>query len=80
MTIENKPEHDPISDNAIVDAYMRWALMAAEEVAGKSGSAIVLKQSGLEPAKRLTSWKWNAAPWARPLACGRLAKRRKSEA
>ncbi len=48
MAIKNKPEHDPISDNAIVDAYMRWALMAAEEVAGKSGLAIVLKQSGLE--------------------------------
>jgi predicted hydrocarbon binding protein len=48
MEIKNKPEHDPVADIHMVDAYMRWALLAAEEVVGKQGLAIVLRQAGLE--------------------------------
>lgn len=48
MEIKDKSEHDPVTDLHIVDAYMRWALMAAEEVAGKQGLRIVLRESGLE--------------------------------
>jgi hypothetical protein len=48
MQITNKAEPDPISSMLIVDAYMRWALEAAEEVVGKQGLAIVLREAGLE--------------------------------
>lgn len=47
MIISNKPEHDLVGDMHITDAYMRWALEAAEEVAGKRGLAIVLREAGL---------------------------------
>lgn len=48
MQIRNKPEHDPVTDLYIVDAYMLWALMAAEEVVGKNGLTVVLRQVSLE--------------------------------
>ena len=48
MEIKNKTAHDPVAGMPIVDAYMLWALQAAEEVAGKSGITVVLRQSGLE--------------------------------
>lgn len=48
MEIRNKPEPDPAVDLYLVDAYMRWALMAAEEVAGEHGLSIVLREAGLE--------------------------------
>lgn len=48
MQITNKTEPDPITNMLIVDAYMRWALEAAEEVVGKQGLAIVLREAGLE--------------------------------
>jgi predicted hydrocarbon binding protein len=48
VKIENKPEHDPITDLYTADAYMRWALLAAEEVIGKQGLAVVLREAGLE--------------------------------
>ena len=48
MEIKNKTAHDPVADLFMVDAYMLWALQAAEEVAGKSGLAVVLRQSSLE--------------------------------
>jgi predicted hydrocarbon binding protein len=48
MEIHDKPEHDPVADLYIVDAYMRWALLAAEEVIGKRGLDIVLRDAGLE--------------------------------
>ncbi len=37
-----------VAQSHVVDAYMRWALEAAEEVVGKDGLAVVLRQSGLE--------------------------------
>ncbi len=37
MKIENRPGHDPVTDLYTADAYMRWALLAAEEVVGKQG-------------------------------------------
>jgi predicted hydrocarbon binding protein len=48
MEIKNKTELDPVADLYMPDAYMRWALLAAEEVTGKRGLIIVLRQSGLE--------------------------------
>ncbi|NNJ10531.1 4-vinyl reductase [Chloroflexales bacterium ZM16-3] len=48
MEIKDRTDHDPATDILLVDAYMRWALMAAEEVVGKNGLAVVLRQSGLE--------------------------------
>lgn len=48
MEIKDRTDHDPATDILLVDAYMRWALLAAEEVVGKNGLAVVLRQSGLE--------------------------------
>lgn len=48
MEIKNKPEHDPVSSLKIVDAYLRWALLAAEEVVGAQGMNVVLRPAGLE--------------------------------
>ena len=48
MKITDRPEHDPVSDLRLTDAYMCWALMSAEEVVGKNGLAVVLRQIGLE--------------------------------
>jgi predicted hydrocarbon binding protein len=48
MQIKDKPEHDPVSDLYTVDAYLYWALTAAEEVVGKNGLIVVLRQAGLE--------------------------------
>lgn len=47
MQIQNKSTHDPVTDHMMPDAYMRWALLAAEEVVGKQGLAVVLRQAGL---------------------------------
>ena len=48
MEIKNKTEHDPVADMLQVDAYMRWALLAAEEVVGKRGLSVVLRDARLE--------------------------------
>jgi len=48
MDIKNKVQHDPVADLPMVDAYMGWALRAAEEVVGKQGLAIILRENGLE--------------------------------
>ncbi len=48
MEIRDKIEHDPVAEMYQADAYMRWALEAAEEVIGKKGLAIVLRDAGLE--------------------------------
>ena len=34
LEIHNRAVHDPVADLPIVDAYMRWGLLAAEEVIG----------------------------------------------
>ena len=47
MDVKPKTEADPVAALYMVEAYMRWALLAAEEVAGANGLAIVLRQSGL---------------------------------
>jgi predicted hydrocarbon binding protein len=47
MEISSTAEHDRVADLYIVDAYMLWALMAAEEVVGKNGLTVILRQSGL---------------------------------
>ena len=44
VVIRNRAVHDPICDIPIVDAYMNWALQAAEEVVGKPGLAAILRQ------------------------------------
>jgi len=48
LQIKDKSEHDPVCDLYLVDAYMRWALLAAEEVIGARGLGIVLREAGLE--------------------------------
>lgn len=48
MEIRDRADHDTATDILLVDAYMRWALLAAEEVVGKNGLAVVLRQAGLE--------------------------------
>lgn len=39
---------DPAAELKMVDAYLRWALIAAEEVVGKQGINVVLREAGLE--------------------------------
>lgn len=48
MAISNKTQYDPVSDFKVMDAYMRSALLAAEEVVGERGMGIVLRQAGME--------------------------------
>jgi hypothetical protein len=48
MNIHNKTEHDPVADLYTVDAYLRWALLAAEEVVGEKGMHIVLREAKLD--------------------------------
>jgi predicted hydrocarbon binding protein len=47
MEIKPKPTQDPVANFHIADAYMRWQLLAAEEVVGKAGLATVLRENGL---------------------------------
>jgi predicted hydrocarbon binding protein len=47
MQITDKPEPDPIADLIMPDAYMRWALQAAEQIVGQSMPDL-LRQAGLE--------------------------------
>ena len=47
LEVRNRAVHDPVADIPIVDAYMLWALMAAEEVVGKQGLGVLLRQGGL---------------------------------
>jgi hypothetical protein len=48
MDVKLKPTHDPMGDWGFVNAYTRWALLTAEEVAGQKGLNIVLRNAGLE--------------------------------
>jgi predicted hydrocarbon binding protein len=48
MEIRDRAVHDPVVDLIMPDAYMRWALLAAEEVTGKQGLKIALRDAGLE--------------------------------
>ena len=48
MDVKSKAEHDAVADLVMLDSYMRWALLAAEEVVGEKGLAIVLREAGLE--------------------------------
>jgi predicted hydrocarbon binding protein len=48
VKVRNKAEHDPVTDLGMPNSYMRWALEAVEEVAGKNGLAIILREAGLD--------------------------------
>lgn len=48
MEIKARSLPDPVAALYMVDGYMRWALLAAEEVVGHQGLSIVLRQAGLE--------------------------------
>ena len=48
MEIKDTTPNDPVASLYLVDAYMRWALLAAEEVVGKQGLHILLRERGLE--------------------------------
>lgn len=47
MKIQDKAEYDPVADMLIVDAYMRWALMATGQIVGQ-GMGSLLKEARLE--------------------------------
>jgi predicted hydrocarbon binding protein len=48
VEIKDKPQKDPVAGLYLVDAYMRWALLGAEEVVGKQGLTVLLRNHGLE--------------------------------
>ncbi|HLO31809.1 MAG TPA: 4-vinyl reductase [Anaerolineales bacterium] len=48
MDIQDKTSNDLVASLYLVDAYMRWALLAAEEVVGKQGLRVLLRERGLE--------------------------------
>ena len=48
MEIRNKTYHDPAADLPVIEAYMAWALEAAEQVVGRQGLGIILRDNGLE--------------------------------
>lgn len=48
MEIKNKAQHDSVTELPMVEAYMRWALMAAEEEMGNQALAHCLRENGLE--------------------------------
>lgn len=48
VEIRDKTQLDPVSVLPFGEAYMRWGLIAAEEVVGKQGLAIILRENGLE--------------------------------
>ncbi len=48
MEIKDKTPTDPTASLFMVDAYMRWALLAAEEVVGKQGLNVLLRENKLE--------------------------------
>jgi predicted hydrocarbon binding protein len=48
VTITNKPEHDPVADMMIVDAYMRWAIEAARKIIGEDALESVLHDAKLD--------------------------------
>ena len=48
MEIKDKTSNDPVASLYLVDAYMRWALLAAEEVVGKQGLTVLLRDRRLE--------------------------------
>jgi hypothetical protein len=48
MEIRNKIDRDPISEVPQVDAYVRWALLAAEEMVGTQNLQNILQENQLE--------------------------------
>jgi hypothetical protein len=48
VDIQHKSIHDPVADLPMVDAYLLWALQAAEQVIGAPGLTTILRRSGLE--------------------------------
>ncbi len=48
MNIRDKSEGDAIAVMGMPNNYVRWALEAIEEVAGKNGLIIILREAGLE--------------------------------
>jgi predicted hydrocarbon binding protein len=51
VQIRNRAEHDPVTDMGLPNNYMRWALESIEDVAGKNGLSIILREAGLEQLK-----------------------------
>ena len=81
MQIKDKPS-DPVAELHMVDAYMRWALMAVEEVVGKPGLKVVLRENDLErfsedfPAEKLgVSGDITCQDYANLYRIGRLSTR-----
>jgi predicted hydrocarbon binding protein len=47
MKISNKIDRDPVTEVPQIEAYMRYALIAAEEMVGKQALALMLQQNGM---------------------------------
>jgi predicted hydrocarbon binding protein len=47
LEIRDRAVPDPVAELPIVDAYIRWGLLAAEEVIGKQGLSAILRQINL---------------------------------
>ncbi len=48
MNITDKSQHDPVTDIKMPGSHLRSALLATEEVVGKQGMAVILRQAGLD--------------------------------
>jgi predicted hydrocarbon binding protein len=48
MEIKNKAQRDSVTELPMVEAYMRWALMAAEAEMGDKALELCLRENGLE--------------------------------
>jgi predicted hydrocarbon binding protein len=48
VTITDKPDHDPVADMHLLDAYLRWAMEAARKLVGQDGLNAVLREAKLE--------------------------------
>jgi predicted hydrocarbon binding protein len=48
MELKAKATREALGEKPCVNAYLRWALIASEEVAGKQGLNIVMREAGLE--------------------------------
>jgi predicted hydrocarbon binding protein len=48
MRVRDKAGDERLLEYALANAYMRWALQAVEQVAGRDDLAIILREAGLE--------------------------------
>ena len=71
VDIKNKSAHDPVTDLNVADSYMRWALQATEEVVGKDGLNIMLRDAKLD--RFVNNYPPDAADFKSKVTCGEYA-------